>query len=107
MDKTQKACLIIWQKNYYHRNKPKFKDYYQANKQDILKKTKSYYYKNKEKILIRTKKYQDNRREAIRAYNNAYYRRKKNSYKEQKEYQPWHKDKLTAKIEKQKVILNF
>ena len=48
------------------------KEYYESNKEELLKKSKKYYVKNREKIKTRTKLYRDSHKKEIAEYQKTY-----------------------------------
>ena len=74
---NNKDKILKTQKDYYEINKDKSKEYYEINKDKILKQFKENYEKKKDKISERRKDYYENNKEKIAKRKKEYYENKR------------------------------
>jgi len=87
------------QKQYYNENKEQIlkyrKKYYIDNKEDVLKQHKKYYQENKEDVLKHQKQYYKENKEDVIKYKKQYYQENKEDViKHQKQYYEKHKENI-------------
>ena len=86
-DEEKKFRKKIKRRIEYLKNKEKYQDYYQKNKEELLEKYQDYYQKNKEELLKKDKiKYQKNKEEILEERKDYYQKNKEEILENRKEY---------------------